>query len=43
MKKKTREMRSEPLNEGSVRFKSGGSGEIYNSNEIYLTSIEKNK
>jgi hypothetical protein len=36
-------VRSEPLNETSVRFRSGGNGEIYNPGEIYLNTIGKIK
>jgi hypothetical protein len=36
-------VRSEPLNETGVRFRSGGSGEIYNSGEIYLSPGQKIK
>jgi hypothetical protein len=35
--------RSEPLYETRVRFRSGGSGEIYNSGEIYLSPGRKIK
>jgi hypothetical protein len=36
-------VRSEPLNETGVRFRSGGSGKIYNSGEIYLSPGRKIK
>ncbi len=43
MSPKETRMRSEPLNETRVRFKSGGRTEIYKSNETYLGQIGKIK